>query len=89
MLILQRILREFFTQGRGRVKISLSTHLMRVAVSEIPRIKIVASAPVWGAPTMRSAPSLYHLPRFPAKAWQDQWHHHFHQGEKWLAQGHS
>ena len=34
---------------------------MRVEVSEIPRIKTVASAPVWGASMMCSAPSLFSL----------------------------
>ena len=48
-------------QGRGRAKNALCTHLMRVEVSEIPRIKIVASAPVWGASMMCSAPSLFSL----------------------------
>ena len=72
-------------QGRGRAKIALSTHLTRVAVSEIPRIKIVASAPVWGVPTMRSAPSH----SIPSKSLARSVGHHFHQGEKWLAQGHT
>ena len=48
-------------QGRGRAKNALCTHLMRVEVSEIPRIKIVASASVWGASMMCSAPSLFSL----------------------------
>ena len=48
-------------QGRGRAKDALCTHLMRVEVSEIPKIKTVASAPVWGVSMMCSAPSLFSL----------------------------
>lgn len=72
MLILKKVLREFLVRGRRKTaETSLSIPLMTVEISKTLRINTVASAAAFEAPTMCSAPSLYHLTQSAARAQQD------------------